>query len=57
MRTKQWRYNEWDGGREGRELYDHTNDPDEHRNITEDSRYERVVRELSERLAQSANKK
>ena len=57
IRTERWRFTEWDGGREGRELYDHANDPGELRNIAGDSRHAHVVRELSERLAQSANRK
>lgn len=27
VRTTRWRYTEWDEGRQGRELYDHTTDP------------------------------
>jgi len=33
LRTGRWRYTEWDEGRQGRELYDHDNDPDELRNL------------------------
>ena len=51
IRTEHWRYTEWDGGREGRELYDHVNDPLEYRNVAKDPQLERVVREMSERLA------
>ena len=29
LRTDRWRYTEWDEGRQGRELYDHANDPGE----------------------------
>jgi uncharacterized sulfatase len=52
IRTEHWRYTEWDGGHEGRELYDHTADPGEQRNLAEDHQYESVVRELSKRLAE-----
>src|SRR5690606_5119212 len=27
LRTPRWRYTEWDAGRQGRELYDHSQDP------------------------------
>ncbi len=32
VRTDRWRYTEWDGGRQGVELYDHQNDPCEYHN-------------------------
>lgn len=36
VRTARWRYTEWDEGRAGSELYDHTADPGEHRNLAAD---------------------
>ncbi len=32
VRTERWRYTEWNGGKEGLELYDHGDDPREFRN-------------------------
>ena len=43
MRTARWRYTEWDGGKEGVELYDHDADPGECHNLAgEPSSAERV---------------
>jgi len=50
IRTDHWRYTEWNGGREGRELYDHANDPLEQRNIANDPQHARVVRGMSDSL-------
>jgi iduronate 2-sulfatase len=33
LRTPRWRYTEWDGGKQGRELYDHDADPRELTNL------------------------
>ncbi len=46
VRTERWRYTEWDGGAKGRELYDHMNDPREHRNLVNDEQHAKVVAEL-----------
>ena len=46
VRTERWRYTEWDGGRQGRELYDHEVDPNEYRNLAGDPAYAVVVEEL-----------
>jgi iduronate 2-sulfatase len=35
VRTRDWRYTEWDVGRKGVELYDHRNDPGELNNLAE----------------------
>lgn len=50
IRTDRWRYTEWDGGREGRELYDHEQDPRELANLAENPVYAATVAELSARL-------
>ena len=50
VRTDRWRYTEWDGGKRGRELYDHRNDPREWNNLANDSRYAQTVSELRELL-------
>jgi uncharacterized sulfatase len=38
VRTERWRYTEWDGGRQGTELYDHGSDPGEYRNVAGEPR-------------------
>lgn len=56
IRTDRWRYIEWDDGRSGRELYDHTTDEHEHRNLAESAEHADVVRDLSRRLAAMRSK-
>jgi len=51
LRTPRWRYTEWDGGRQGRELYDHDRDPRELENLAADPRHEADVAALSQQLA------
>ena len=36
VRTDRWRYTEWDGGKQGMELYDHQGDPCEYHNRGDD---------------------
>ncbi len=43
VRTKHYRYVEWDGGTKGRELYDHRSDPDELQNLVDDPSHQQVV--------------
>ena len=50
VRTEQWRYTEWDGGKLGAELYDHKNDPHEWRNLGNDSQYAKRILELKKFL-------
>ena len=50
VRTDRWRYVEWDEGRSGVELYDHTNDPGEYRNLASDSRFSAEVGKLKAML-------
>ena len=52
VRTERWRYNEWDDGRRGRELYDHREDPQELVNLAEDSSRAATVRQLSRLLSE-----
>jgi hypothetical protein len=46
-----WRYTEWDGGRAGRELYWHADDPDEYRNVAADPLRSPLLQEVAARLA------
>ncbi|GIW95543.1 MAG: iduronate-2-sulfatase [Pirellulaceae bacterium] len=53
LRTPRWRYTEWDEGHEGRELYDHENDPQELTNLADRPEYRSVVEQLSSQLRQA----
>lgn len=46
VRTERWRYNEWDWGKQGIELYDHEKDPNEFTNLAKDPKYKDVIAEL-----------
>jgi uncharacterized sulfatase len=46
VRTKQWRYTEWDGGTAGAELYDHVRDPQEFTNLAARPEYAATRAEL-----------
>jgi uncharacterized sulfatase len=37
VRTERYRYTEWDGGKEGVELYDYQSDPNEFKNLAKDA--------------------
>lgn len=50
IRTQRWRYTEWNGGKDGIELYDHENDPDEIVNLTNNPSYKSIIEELRDRL-------
>ena len=50
LRTDRWRYTEWDEGRQGRELYDHDNDPKELTNLAEQPEQAAVVAQLSDQM-------
>ena len=56
VRTKRWRYTEWDYGKAGTELYDHNNDPDEYYNLIDRPSLENVMRHHKE-LLYTTNKK
>src|SRR5262249_25605391 len=43
VRTERWRYTEWDGGKQGGELYDHDTDPREVTNLAQDPKKAAVV--------------
>jgi uncharacterized sulfatase len=46
VRTVRWRYTEWNGGRDGVELYDHDNDPHEFTNLAADPRQADTIANL-----------
>lgn len=43
IRTEKWRYTEWDGGKKGVELYDHSVDPKELNNLASEPKYSDIV--------------
>ena len=52
VRTERWRYTEWDGGKQGLELYDHGSDPHEYVNLARDPEHAEQVAELHRLLEQ-----
>jgi iduronate 2-sulfatase len=50
LRTKRWRYTEWNEGKEGRELYDHENDPSETLNLASNPEHAALIKGLSQRV-------
>jgi uncharacterized sulfatase len=46
VRNERFRYNEWDGGKEGSELYDQKKDPKEYHNLAKDPAYASTVAEM-----------
>lgn len=50
LRTPRWRYTEWADGQQGRELYDHRQDPLELTNLAGDSVYADTVAQLAKQL-------
>ena len=53
VRTERWRYNEWDHGAAGSELYDHESDPEEFVNLAHDPNYADVVAELKKMMREN----
>lgn len=53
VRTERWRYTEWDGGKEGVQLYDHDADPKEHANLAKDPKHAATVKELKQLIETS----
>ena len=52
VRTERWRYTEWAFGKNGQELYDHDNDPQELHNLAHDAKYADVVAQMKALLKQ-----
>jgi uncharacterized sulfatase len=50
LRTDRYRYTEWDGGKQGTELYDHQSDPQEFKNLAKDPKHAETVKQLSAKL-------
>jgi uncharacterized sulfatase len=50
MRTERWRYTEWEGGKQGVELYDHQTDPGELVNLAESAAHQRAAAQLRAQL-------
>ncbi|MDZ4849510.1 MAG: sulfatase [Pirellulaceae bacterium] len=54
IRTNRWRYTEWDEGREGIELYDHNNDPNEFHNLATEPTFQAQMVALKQQLSSKA---
>jgi iduronate 2-sulfatase len=50
VRNERWRYTEWDQGRQGAELYDHDNDPQEYHNLAQAPAHAETVRQMQRLL-------
>ena len=55
LRTPRWRYTEWAQGKQGRELYDHDDDPRELKNLAGKAEYAETVAQLSEQLRKAVH--
>lgn len=50
LRTDRWRYTEWDGGKQGVELYDHASDPHEYTNLAKAPEHAETIKRLEQEL-------
>lgn len=55
VRTERWRYTEWDGGKQGVELYDYITDPDEFVNLAKDAKHNAEIKKLSSLLKNNSS--
>jgi len=46
VRTTEWRYTEWNFGKEGSELYNEKEDPSELHNLADDAKYSFVIKQM-----------
>ncbi|MDB6125876.1 MAG: sulfatase [Pedosphaera sp.] len=53
VRTERWRYTEWNGGKDGAELYDHNTDPHEWHNLANDPKHAKTKAELQKLLREN----
>ena len=52
VRTETWHYAEWDAGKAGAMLFDHSNDPFELKNLSSNPTYTKTVQTLKQMLQQ-----
>jgi iduronate 2-sulfatase len=57
VRTEQFRYNEWDSGKAGKELYDEKKDPKEYHNLANEPKYAATMGDLKKLLANGSSAK
>jgi arylsulfatase A-like enzyme len=50
IRTERYRYTEWDGGRQGTQLYDHQSDPHELHNLAAEPSQATIVEHMKRLL-------
>ena len=50
VRYRQWRYTEWNNGKEGTELYDYDADPKEFNNLADKVEYQGIIADLAKKL-------
>jgi iduronate 2-sulfatase len=57
LRSDRYRYTEWKGGDAGSELYDHTTDPHEWKNLAQATDQKAIAAQLSQQLRQAIDSK
>jgi iduronate 2-sulfatase len=56
VRTERWRYTEWNDGEEGKQLYDHENDPQELKNLASELQYAEKAADMSRLLRETTTR-
>jgi len=56
VKTRDWRYIEWDQGNQGTELYDQINDPLEYHNLADNNKYHQVEKTMKLLMEQATNR-